>query len=200
MGRALRRAIRSRIIALYALSIAALSALSSLIPYQTQVHLSIAAGFAIALLIPLSMILSRGLEPLDAIFIAGVAFLIVALLKSDLPTRAVLENVRHFSLILSLGLSALYAALRILGAHRAGSDAKPMDALARFFSIFNATLSSELCSCLHPTLFLEALGVAASIQSQVRLGFIIMMATLIYQAQLTHGAYRSRRKLSKPFL
>ncbi|MEM3439987.1 MAG: hypothetical protein QXQ76_02000 [Candidatus Bathyarchaeia archaeon] len=198
MGRALRRAIRSRIIALYALSIAALSALSYLTPYQTQVHLSIVAGFAIALLIPLSMILSRGLEPLDAIFIAGVAFLIVALLKSDLPTRAVLESLRHFSLILSFGLSALYAALRILRSYRAGSATKSMDALARFFSIFNATLSSELCSCLHPTLFLEALGISASIQSQVRLGFIIMMATLLYQARLTHGSYRSRRGPSKP--
>jgi hypothetical protein len=193
LGRALRRAIRPEALAFYAVAIAAPLALSPLIPYQAQVRLSIAAGFAVTLLIPLSMILSHGLEPMDAIFISGVAFLIVALFKSDLPTRAVLENLRHLSLILSLALSALYVALRVLRSGRAGTHPKSMDSLARFLSVFSATLSSELCSCLHPTLFLEALGVAASLQSQVRLGFVIMMATLIYQARLTYGSYRSRR-------
>ncbi len=129
---------------------------------------------------------------MDAIFIGGVAFLIVALFKSDLPTRAVLENLRHFSLILSLALSALYVALRALRGGRAGSHPRSVGSLARFLSVFGTTLSSELCSCLHPTLFLGALGVAASLQNQVRLGFAMMMATLIYQARLTYGSYRSR--------
>jgi|GEM_PF-1878363 len=187
----LRGVARPRALAFYAMAISMPSALSPLIPYEAQVKLAIAAGFAIAFLIPISAILSRGLRPLDAILFGGIALLALALFQSDLPTRATLENLRHLALILSLALSALYAILIALG-DRAGSPRRSAGDLSRFLSVFSATLSSELCSCLHPTLLLGALGVVASIEGQVKLGFVIMMATLAHQAKLTYGALRQR--------
>lgn len=120
-------------------------------------------------------------------------FLIVGLLESDLPTRAVLENLRHFSLILSVTLTGLYVVLDILQSARTKLHVTSVKGLSSFFSVFGTTLSSELCSCLHPTLFFETLGIVAFLPNQVKLGFVIMMITLVYQIRLTYESYKSRR-------
>ena len=91
------RKVRPRALAFYAMAISTPSALSPFLPYEAQVRLAIAAGFAIAFLIPISMILSRGLSPLDSILFSGIALLALALFQSDLPTRAILENLRHLA-------------------------------------------------------------------------------------------------------
>ncbi len=174
----------------YGSSIVIFAVVSLLLPYQTQVYLSIGAGFAVAILLPLSMVLSRGLKSIDVVFIAGILFLIVALFNSGLPVRAVFENLRHFSLILSVALTGLYVTLVTL---RFQPRAKSMKSFGLFSSVFTTTLSSELCSCLHPTLLLEALGIPAFLQNQVKLGFIIMMTTLASQTRVTHQTYKSRR-------
>lgn len=178
----------------YATLVAILSVVSFLIPYQTQVYLSISSGITVALLLPVSMVLTRGFTSLDAVFIGGVLFLFVALFESDLPTRAVLENIRHLSLILSVVLTGLYVLLQVSLRSRVKSNVTSLKSFGGFFSVCSTTLSSELCSCLHPALFLEALGVVAFLPNQVRLGFVIMMATLVYQARSTFASYRSRRR------
>ena len=193
LTRSIRKAMNTRTLTLYASIVIVLTAISLLLPYQTQVRLSITAGFAVALLLPSSMILSRGFKPLDTVFIIGILSLITALLNSDLPTRAVLENVRHFSLILSLALTGLYVALQSIHRTRIKSRTSSMKGFSTFFSVFSTTLSSELCSCLHPTLFLESMGIVAFLPNQVRLGFVIMISTLLHQTRLTYEAYNSRR-------
>jgi len=166
---------------------------SFFLSYQTQVYLSIGAGIAVALLLLLSVVLVRGFSLLEVVFIGGIAFLISALLRSDLPMRAVLENVRHLSLFLSVGLGGLYLILVVVQGNRLASHELSVKSLGNFFSICSTTLSSELCSCLHPVFFLEMLGVAAFLPNQVRLGFVIMMTTLIYQFRQTYESYETRR-------
>jgi hypothetical protein len=39
---------------------------------------------------------------------------------------------------------------------------------------------------------LDALGITAFLPNQVRLGFVIMMTTLVYQTRLTYEYYKSR--------
>lgn len=153
----------SRILAFYGAIIIIFIIVSFLLPYQAQVYLSIAAGFAVAFLLPLSIVLSRGFKLLDIVFIIGVAFLSIALFKSDLPTRAVLENVRHFSLIMSVALTGLYVALEALRRTHIKSSVTSVKSFSSFFSVCSTTISSELCSCLHPVLFLEAMGIVAFI-------------------------------------
>ncbi|MBS7626702.1 hypothetical protein KEJ51_06680, partial [Candidatus Bathyarchaeota archaeon] len=131
-------------------------------------------------------ILSRRRETLDLIFMAGIAFLFIGLYKSDLPTRATLENIRHLSLIISVILTGIYVAAKIPRRGKTYPSFNLIQNLGRFMSVFSATLSSELCSCLHPTLMLEAVGFALLIPNQVRLGFILMIITLAYQINLTY--------------
>jgi len=194
LRRSIVEAMSPRIIATYATAVVICIALSVSLPYQTQVYLSIGAGITVALLLPLSMVLSRGFASVDIIFVSGILFLLIALLRSDLPTRAVLENVRHFSLIVSVGLAGTYLALQLLQGRRIKSHAMSVKGFSNFFSVCSTTLSSELCSCLHPVLFLEALGIVAFLPNQVRIGFVIMMTTLFHQARLTYESYRSRER------
>ncbi len=186
------RMMNPRILAFYGFAIIILSVVSFLLPYQPQVYLSIAAGFAVAALLPLSMIMSRGLKTIDIVFLIGILFLVVALFQSGLPRRAVLENLRHFSLILSVVLTSLYVAL-VFRLPPLKPHAKSVKIFGDFLSVCSTTLSSEFCSCLHPTLLLEALGVSAFIENQVKLGFVIMMTTLVYQAKQTYESYKHRR-------
>ncbi len=139
-----------------------------------------------------SMVLMRGFAKLDLIFVAGILFLVVGLLQSNLPTRAVLENVRHASLILSVVLTGLYVVLEILESTRLKFHVVSVKGLSTFFSVCEETISSELCSCLHPSLLLEALGVTVFIPNQVRVGFVLMMVTLASQIRSTYGTYKSR--------
>jgi len=161
-------------------------------PYQTQVYSSIAVGFAVAVLISISMILFRGFRLLDSIFIVGILFLVIALLQSDLPTRAVVENFRHFSLILSVALTGLYVAMEIIQSTHIKIQSRSIQNFSNFFSVCSTTLSSELCSCLHPTLFLETMGILVFLPNQVRLGFVIMMTTLVNQIRVTYNFYKSK--------
>jgi hypothetical protein len=188
----IREALNPEILVFYG-SIALLFIFASFLSYQTQVYLSIGAGIAVALLLLLSVVLARGFSLLDIIFIGGIAFLIGALLRSDLPMRAVLENVRHLSLFLSVGLTGLYLILVVVQGNRLASHELSVKSLGNFFSVCSTTLSSELCSCLHPAFLLEMLGVVAFLPNQVGLGFVIMMTTLIYQVRLTYESYESRR-------
>lgn len=182
-----------RMTTFYSIVVTVLIIASLFLPYPLQVYLSIGAGIAVALLLPMSMVLSRGFTSLDAIFVSGILLLLLALFKSDLPVRAVLENVRHFSLILSVALTGLYVLLRILKGSGIKSRAALVKSFGNFFSVYSATLSSELCSCLHPVLFLESIGIVAFLPNQVRLGFVIMMTTLVHQTRLTYESLRSRR-------
>ncbi|MBS7650780.1 hypothetical protein KEJ35_05455 [Candidatus Bathyarchaeota archaeon] len=186
MIRNLIKGIDLRSIAFYAALAILLAFISISLPYQVQVYIAIVAGFAVASLMLSTAILSRRREPLDLIFMAGIAFLFVGLYKSDLPTRATLENIRHLSLIISVTLTGIYVAARISRRGRTHPSFDPIQNLSRFLSVFSATLSSELCSCLHPTLILEAIGFTLLIPNQVRLGFILMMITLAYQLNLTY--------------
>lgn len=190
----LLQALSPRNLAFYGTSIIVLAVVSFLFPYQNQVYLSIAAGFAVAILLIISMVLTRGFALLDLVFAAGIGFLLVALFKSDLPVRAVLENVRHFSLILSVVLTGAYFVLRVLQGSRTGSHAISVKSLSDFLSVCSATLSSELCSCLHPVLLLESLGIAAFLPNQVRLGFVMMMTTLVAQIRATYVSYELRKR------
>lgn len=190
--RSLSEALKPRTIALYGITILFCGGISFLIPYQTQVYLSIAAGFAVVLLLSVSLVLKRGLRWFDAVFAVGLILLLAGLAQSDLPTKAILESARHASLILSLLLTVLYVFLDISQSAWSKSPLHSVRSLGGFFSVLNTTISSELCSCLHPTLILEALGVGAFLPNQVRLGFMLMMTTVVYQAQSTFESYRSR--------
>ena len=183
-----------RLLTFYGAVAIVFSAFSFVLSYQTQVYLSIAAGIAVALLLPTSMVLSRGFTSLDTVFMSGILFLLIALFRSDLPMRAVLENVRHSSLILSVVLTGLYVVLRILRRGGVKSHAVSVKSLGDFFMVCGTTLSSELCSCLHPVLFLETLGILAFLPNQVRLGFVIMMTALVRQVLLTYESYESKRR------
>jgi len=194
LRRSISQAANPRIILFYCVIALVFMTLSFFLSYQTQVYLSIAAGIAVALLLPTSMVLSRGFKLLDVIFVGGILFLIVALLKSDLPMRAVLENVRHFSLILSVVLTGAYVLVRFWTGGKVGSHALSVKSLSDFFMVCSTTLSSELCSCLHPVLFLETLGILVFLPNQVRLGFVIMMTTLVRQVLLTYESYELRRR------
>jgi len=194
LRRSISQAMNPRLLTFYGAVAIIFIAFSLVLSYQTQVYLSIAAGIAVALLLTTSMVLSRGLTSLDTIFMSGILFLLIALFRSDLPMRAVLENIRHFSLILSVVLTGLYVVLRILRSGSVKSHAVSVKSLGDFFMVCSTTLSSELCSCLHPVLFLETLGILAFLPNQVRLGFVVMMTTLVRQVLLTYESYESRRQ------
>jgi hypothetical protein len=119
--------------------------------------------------------------------------LIIALLKSGFPTKAILINARHISLGLSVLLSGLYILLQI---NRTKSHSESVKEFGKFFSVCSTTLSTELCTCLHPVLILESLGIAAFLPNQVRIGFIIMMITLSYNIRSIFRTFLRRRRNS----
>jgi len=192
--RSISQAMKPQLLMFYGAVAIIFTAFSFVVSYQTQVYMSIAAGIAVALLLPTSMVLSRGFASSDTIFMGGILFLLMALFKSDLPMRAVLENIRHLSLILSVVLTGLYVVLRVSRRGNVKSHTVSVKSLGDFFMVCSTTLSSELCSCLHPVLFLETLGILAFLPNQVRLGFVIMMTTLVRQVLLTYESYESRRR------
>lgn len=194
LKRSVAEAVSPKNVAFYGTAAIVFSVVAFFLQYQTQVYSSIAAGLIVALLLPASIVLLRGFKFLDLVFISGIVFLIVALLQSDLPVRAVLENVRHFSLILSVALTGLYVVFEALRGARMKMHVVSLKGLSGFFSVVSTTLSSELCSCLHPTLFLETLGIVTFLPNQVRLGFVLMMVTLTSQIRSTYASYKLRTK------
>ena len=182
----------------YGFSVIVFCVVSFLIPYYAQVYLSIAAGLAVAILLPVSVALVRSFTPSDIIFIVGILFLVIGLIQSGLPVRAVLESFRHIAFFASIGLTSLYIVLEILRSTRIRSRAGSMRGFGAFLAVCSTTLSSELCSCLHPALILEALGIPAFLQNLVSIGFAVMMTTLVNQIRLTYGSYKSMRNGNKP--
>lgn len=166
--------------------------LSLTVAYESLVHLSIGLGLAVSLLLLLAVSLSGNVSRYTAFFILGILLMILALLSSDLPTRAVLLSIRHFALAASLLLSGLYTLLYVVQrtdmrvlkgfAFSVNPRLKPY---SDFASVFCTTISSELCSCLHPALALDILGISLLIPSQVQAGFILVLATFAYQLRAT---------------
>ena len=205
--------LKPRNLMLYFLSSLVFSLVSFLLPYELQVHVSILGGVTVALLLLVSTVLSQGFSLRDMVFVAGILSLLVALFSSDLPTRAVLLSVRHLSLITSVFLTGLDFVLRtirtghlsrLLLAGPSSTKRTPpkkglsglpdriqLGSMRTFFSVCCMTLSSELCSCLHPALFLELLGIAALVENQVKLGFVVMMTTLVEQIRHAYRIHRS---------
>lgn len=188
----IRKALNPQIIVFYGITAIVSSVISIILPYQSQVYLSIAAGVAVAILLTVSMIMSRGVEPFDLVFIAGVVFLLVALFKRGFLPPIVLQNLGHYALALSMILTGAYVAFQIFRGTRLRSHVVPAKSLSDMLSVSSTTISSELCSCLHPMPVLDALGITAFLPNQVRLGFVIMMTTLVYQTRLTYEYYKSR--------
>ncbi len=184
------------ILAFYGVSILVFIFLSVFLPYETQVYLSIAAGVGVAILLTVSTILFRRILLLDIVFVGGIVFLVAALFKRGLLPPTVLQNFGHYALVISLALTGSYVVLQIIHCSRIGSHAGSLRSFNEFFSVSFTTLSSEMCSCLHPIPFLDLLGVVVFLPNQVRLGFIVMMATLVYQARLTFESYKSRKRLA----
>lgn len=188
-----------RIIAFYSIAVIVFSALSTILPYEIQVHSSIAAGITVASLLAASMILSHGsLSSLDIVFIGGIIFLLAALFKRGLLPPTILQNFGHYALALSLALMGSYVVMQILRGNRIRSHATSVKSFGDFFSVSWTTLSSELCYCLHPVPILEALGIMAFMPNQVRIGFVIMATTLLHQARLTYVTYKSKRMQARP--
>jgi hypothetical protein len=122
----------------------------------------------------------------------GILLMIVALLTSDLPTRAVLENLRHISLILAITLSSIYTIAILMKKYERLIPTKLATKLyhpkaksySDFSTMLSTTLSNELCSCLHPVLMLEMLGISILIPSQVKTGFLLMTMVLTHQVRM----------------
>lgn len=188
-----------RIIAFYSIAAIAFSALSTILPYEVQVHSSIAAGIAVASLLVASTILSHGfLSPLNIVFIGGIIFLLAALFKRGLLPPTTLQNFGHYALALSLALTGSYVVMQILRGNRIRSHAKSVKSFGDFLAISWTTLSSELCYCLHPVPILETLGIMAFMPNQVRIGFVIMATTLLHEARLTYAIHKSKRLQAHP--
>jgi predicted secreted protein len=132
-----------------------------------------------------------GLRPLSLLFYIGVFFLMLGLAESGPPTRAMLESVRHTSLIIAVMLTSLYYLLLFFKRYRVQKGRKELKFYRDFTSIFFTTLSSELCSCLHPALILDLLGIAISIPTQVKIGSLLMIITFIYQLTGSHGLWKA---------
>jgi len=185
------RKLKPSVFAFYSATMAIFVAISFLLSYQDQVYVSTKAGFVVAFLLVLSMIVSRDLKSPDALLVIGTIFLVFAIYKSSLPTQAVFQNVRHLSLILSVVFAGLYLAVKNFGERGRRPRLSLMTSISRFFSVCLTTLSSELCSCLHPILLLEMIGIMAFLPSQVRIGFVLMMTTLVFQLRLTLNSLRT---------
>lgn len=181
-----------RVIGFYFASLIVAVLFSVITPYQYLVYFSIAMGLVVSALLVLGLFLSGQFNRYSVLFVVGIFVMVVALLSSDLPTRALLVNVRHISLILSLTLSGIYTLVVLT--ERVG-ELVPRRILATldrpmlrpyndFASVFCTTLSSELCSCLHPALVLDMLGVTILIPSQVKAGFILMAMTLTHELRI----------------
>lgn len=194
LKRSASKSINLRILSFYGTAVMVISAFSLFLPYQTQVYLSIGAGISVAILLATSMMFSRSFMVIDVAFIGGIAFLLVALFKRGLLPRTALENLGHMSLIVSVAFTGSYVVLLIVQSSRIRLHVASVKSLNDFLSVCFTTLSSELCSCLHPIPFLDALGIIAFLENRVRLGFVIMMTTLAHQTRLAYEFYKSRRR------
>ena len=144
-----------------------------------------------AFLLIFSIVASRDLKSPDVLLVIGTVFLVFAIYRSGLPTQAVFQNLRHLSLVLSVVLAGSYLALKHFKQRASRPRLSLMTGVSRFFSVCLTTLSSELCSCLHPILLLETIGIMAFLPSQVRIGFVLMMTTLVFQLRLTFDSIRT---------
>lgn len=185
----------------YGIIVVLFSIVSLILSYEFQVYLSIIAGIVVVLLLVASLIALRGFKNLDAVFIGGIIFLVIALFPKDLLTSLatldVLRDFQHLSRILSIALTVLYVIIEIFQFAHIKQGAS-MKSLSDFFSVCNTTISSELCGCLHPLPFLDILlvplGVADILTNRVKLGFVIMMATLVFQIRSTYESYRNKER------
>ena len=184
---------RTKVFSIYAIALLLAVLFSLVIPYQYLVYLSIGVGLMISFLLLMGMILSGQINRYSSFFVLGIFFMIIALLSSDLPTKAILLSVRHISLILSLTLSGIYTAFSLIKRFKRTALKRVATALSSprlkpysdFSSVLCTTLSNELCSCLHPALALDMLGISILISSQVQTGFILIMVTLVHQLKIT---------------
>ena len=170
------------------------------LPYVYLVYSSIGMGLLVSALLTLSVYLSYGINRHSSVFVVGISLMVVALLNSDLPTRAVFENLRHASLMLSLVLGGLYTSIAL---SKRLDKLIPKEIISRldrpelkpysdFASMFCTTLSSELCSCLHPVLVFDMLGISLLLPTQVKSGFVLMVVTLAHQLRVTWLLLRPR--------
>ncbi|MCJ7633344.1 hypothetical protein MUP77_13275 [Candidatus Bathyarchaeota archaeon] len=189
---------------IYAIALLLAVLFSLILPYQYLVYLSIGVGLMISFLLLMGMILSGQIDRYSSFFVLGIFFMIIALLSSDLPTKAILLSVRHISLILSLTLNGFYTVFSLIKRFRKTDLKRVATALSSprlkpysdFASVFCTTLSNELCSCLHPALALDMLGISILISSQVQTGFILIIVTLTHQLQITSRLWCARAQVS----
>ncbi len=195
--------VKPRNLILYGVVALAFSVVSLVLTYELQVYASIVAGIAVALLLVASLVALRGFIKLDMVFVGGIIFLIIALfpkeyLTSLLPTIDVLRDFKHLSRILSIGLTALYTIMGVFQRSLSRPHGAHMKSLSNFFSVCNTTISSELCACLHPIplvdMLLAPLGAADLLTNRVKLGFVIMMISLILQIRSSYNFYKNKNK------
>jgi hypothetical protein len=192
-------AVKPRKLFIYSITVVIFSIVSFILPYDVQVSTSIIAGIVMVLLLVASLVALRGFKKLDMVFISGIVFLVIALfpkelLLSSFPTLDVIRNFQHLSRIMSIALTALYVAVGIFQFTNIRPHWVRMKHFSNFFSMCNTTISSELCGCLHSIPFLDVLlaplGVADLIINRVKLGFVIMMVTLVLQIWSSYESYR----------
>ena len=126
--------------------------------------------------------------------------MVVALLNSDAPTKAVLGSLRHISLALSIILSGVYTLFALskrVERQLADKIAPKLDRnilkpYSDFATAFCTTLSSELCSCLHPILILDMIGISILVPAQVQVGFLMITTTFIHQLRFVGRLSASR--------
>jgi hypothetical protein len=184
---------RRRTIGFYVGGLVVAVLISLTAPYQYLVYVSIVMGLVVSALLVAGLFLSKQFNRYSAIFFVGISLMVVALLNSDLPTRAILLSVRHVSLILSLVFGAVYTLAAFTKRIERLVPRRILVALDRpvlrpyndFASMVCTALSSELCSCLHPVLALDMLGVSILVPSQIRGGFILIAMTLTHQLRMS---------------
>jgi hypothetical protein len=167
------------------------------VPYRYLVYLSIAEGLAICVLLLLGVYLARNINKYSSFFVVGILLMVVALVNSDAPTKAVLGSLRHISLALSMIVSGIYTSLALFRrmerqlTDRITSkiDRNRLKPYSDFATAFCITLSSELCSCLHPIIILDMIGISILVPAQVQVGFLLITMTLIHQLRLVSARY-----------
>jgi hypothetical protein len=184
----------------YSVGLAVAFFISVSVSYRYLVYLSIAEGLAICMLLLLGVYLTGNINKYSSLFVVGILLMMVALLNSDAPTKAVLGSLRHISLVLSMILSGVYTSLalfrrierQLTESITSRIDRNRLKPYSDFATAFCTTLSSELCSCLHPIIILDMIGISILVPSQVQVGFLLITMTLIHQLMLVSRLSRSR--------
>ncbi len=192
------RELRPRDLAFYAIALVMFVGVSLILPYNTQVYLSVVAGMTIALLLLMSI--ARSEFTRNVALVGGASLLSIALIPKGIlsllsPVQDIFLDIQHLSRILSVALTALYVALGVLQFAHVRPRGVIMRRVSRFLSVCNTAISSELCTCLHPIPFIDVilipLGVADLLVNRVKLGFVIMMMTLVFQIRTSYGFHKA---------